>query len=157
VNKIYEWYYDKIYLPIYRFVRWNIWEYIQPSNFKHWYQRARYGYSYQDCWGIDWHLANIIPKMIRDMKKNIHGHPGNITMDEWYDILDTIAKAFELEYELKDSTLFECVDEEHENHMKELMKDKNYFKGCRIMTQEEKDIRDRGWKYFREYFGNLWD
>ena len=157
MNKLYEWYYDKIYLPIYRFVRWNIWEYIQPSNFKHWYQRARYGYSYQDCWGIDWHLANIIPKMIRDMKKNIHGHPGGITMDEWHDILDKIARAFELEYEILDSVLYDCPDKKHEDTMRAIIEGSDSFNGCRIMTQEEKDLRDEGWHLFKQYFYNLWD
>ena len=173
-KSIQPWYekaWDFVYYPIYR-VYDTIRNAIGPRAIKHYYQRARYGYSYQDCWGIDYHLADIIPKMIRDMKENLHGCPGDIAekwnvnengddmsmaMNEWEMILDKIANAFELEYEILDHKLFDCVDEEHENQMKGLMAGKGYFEGCRIMTAEERVARDEGWVYFRQYFGNLWD
>ena len=137
------WYF--VYYPVYRFFYWGIWDHIKPSNFKHWYQRARYGYSYRDCWSIDWYLADIIPKMINQLKGNLHGVPGDIaerhkTEDdiemtqataEWESILDKIANTFKLEYEILDS--------------------------CRTMTKKEEKSRDEGWKLFRKHFGNLWD
>ena len=144
--KIYDKYLDKVYYPIYRFF-WGIWDKIKPSNFKHWYQRARYGYSYRDCWSIDWYLADIIPKMINQLKENLHGVPGDIAdkyvaedkhdidmthaTAEWESILDKIANTFKLEYEILDS--------------------------CRTMTKKEEKSRDEGWKLFRKHFGNLWD
>ena len=73
----YDKYLENVYYPIYRFF-YGIWDNIKPSNFKHWYQRARYGYSYRDCWSIDGHLADIIPKMINQLKENLHGVPGDI-------------------------------------------------------------------------------
>lgn len=161
-----------VYLPVYRFFYWGIWDKIKPSNFKHWYQRARYGYSYRDCWSIDYHLSDIIPKMIREMRKDLNGCPGEIVekwnggktdndmtmaMLEWETVLYKIADAFELEHEILDGVLYDCKDEESENKMRELMKKEGCFEGCRIMTQEEKDLRDEGWKYFRKYFYNLWD
>ena len=152
----YERAWDFVYLPVYRFFRWIIWENIKPSNFKHWYQRAKQGYSYQDCWSVDWYLADIIPKMVRQLKNNAHGHPGDITEEEWSDVLEDIARAFELEYEIIDYVLYDCADKKQERHMKKLMKDKDSFEGCRIMTTAEKCTRDRGWKYFRKYFYNLW-
>ena len=171
----YERAWDFVYYPVYR-VFDSIRNVIGPNAIKHYYQRARYGYSYQDCWSIDWHLADIIPKMIRELKENTHGVPGEIVShwdpdengnltdenwvmaeNEWEMILDKIARAFELEYELKDHRLFDCVDEEHENTMKELMADREHFKECRIMTQEERDTIEDGWKYFKDYFGSLWD
>ena len=91
------------------------------------------------------------------MKKNIHGHPGDVTMDEWHDILDKIARAFELEYEILDSVLYDCPDKKSEDVMRKIMADSDSFNGCRIMTQEEKDLRDEGWRLFKQYFYNLWD
>ena len=163
---------DFVYLPVHRFFRWIIWENVKPSNFKHWYQRARYGYSYRDCWSIDYHLSEIIPKMIRDMKKNLNGCPGDIAdnwnggetdddmkmaMYEWETVLDKIANAFELENEIINHTLFDCRNKKEEKRMKKLMEDKDTFEGCRIMTTEEKVLRDKGWKLFRKYFYSLWD
>ena len=131
--KIYNWYLDNIYYPIYRFIVLTIWDKIRPGTIKHYYQRARYGYSYQDCWSIDYHLADIIPKMLRDMKKTIHGCPGDIAekwtekdkedpdmihaMNEWEMILDKIANAFELEYEIIDHKLFDYKTKKQENKM----------------------------------------
>tara|TARA_Y100000310_G_scaffold226089_1_gene228180 strand:- start:596 stop:1108 length:513 start_codon:yes stop_codon:yes gene_type:complete len=169
--KLYKIYYDNIYLPIYRFVRWQIWEYIKPSNFKHWYQRARYGYSYRDCWDINGYLSNNIPKMIRNMKKNLYGVPGEISenwdtstedgmkmaTNEWDMILEKIARAFELEYEILDYTLFNYDDKEHEAKMRKLMETEGYFEGCRIMTDKERADIEEGWRLFKKHFHSLWD
>ena len=143
----YERTWEFVYYPIYRFFYWRIWDNIKPSNFKHWYQRARYGYSYRDCWSIDWYLADIIPKMINQLKENLHGVPSDIAdkyvaedkhdidmthaTAEWESILDKIANTFKLEHEILDS--------------------------CHTMTKKEKKSHDEGWKLFRKYFGNLWD
>ena len=101
----YERAWDSIYHPIYMFFVWTIWDKIKPSNFKHWYQRARYGYSFRDTWDIHYYLGDIIPKMIRDMAQDINGVPGEIAdrwndmatdedndnaMNEWKDVLNSI-------------------------------------------------------------------
>ncbi len=66
---------DKLYLPVYRFFRWTIWERIRPGKWKHWYERARYGHSYQDQWSIDyWLVDNLIP-MLKQIKYERHGTP----------------------------------------------------------------------------------
>jgi len=165
------WYF--VYYPVYRFFYWVIWDNIKPSNLKHWYQRARYGYSYRDCWSIDWYLADIIPKMINQLKENLHGVPSDIAakwakedkndddmkmaMYDWETILNRIANAFELEYEILDHTLFDCRNKTEEKRMKKLMEDKDTFEGCRIMTTKEKKARNEGWTLFRKYFYSLWD
>jgi len=168
----YEKAWDFVYLPIYR-VYESIRTTIGPRALKHYYQRARYGYSHRDVWDIHYHLADIIPKMIRDMKKNLNGCPSDIAdkwgeedkndddmkmaMYEWETVLDRIANAFELEYEILDHTLFDCRNKKEEKKMKKLMEDKDSFEGCRIMSKEEKEARNEGWKLFRKYFYSLWD
>lgn len=148
---------EAIYYPIYSFFYWGIWDKIRPGTLKHYYQRARYGYSYRDCWSVDWHLANIIPKMIRQLKQNTPVHPVDMTMDEWKDILDKIARAFELEYEILDNTLYDCKTKSNEQKVKQLIEKENHFEGCRIMTAEERKKKDEGWRLFKRYFHSLWD
>ena len=171
--KIYEWYLDNIYYPIYRFIVHSVWDKIRPGTIKHYYQRASQGYSYQDCWSIDWYLADIIPKMINQLKKNIHGVPGDIAdkykvkgkddvdmtqaTAEWKSILDKIAGAFKLEHEILDHKLFEGLDKKQEKRMQELIENEDHFKDCRIIVQKEKDLRNEGWELFQKYFVNLWD
>ena len=169
----YERAWDSIYHPIYMFFVWTIWDKIKPSNFKHWYQRARYGYSFRDTWDIHYYLGDIIPKMIRDMAQDINGVPGEIAdrwndmatdedndnaMNEWKDVLNSIAYTFELEQEISNDTLYDCgTDKEQKKRMQELIDDGGSFDGCRIMTTAEQCARTKGWKLFQRYFHNLWD
>jgi hypothetical protein len=46
-----------------------------PRDIKHFIQRGRRGYADCDTWGINHYLADIVPKMIRDMEKYHHGCP----------------------------------------------------------------------------------
>jgi len=118
------------------------------------------------------------------MKKNLNGCPGDIAeewkdytdddgithkwggndddgmsvaMNDWRGKLSKIQRAFELENEIINHTLFDCQTKKQEKHMKKLMEDKDHFKGCRIMTDDERKLRDEGWEIFRKYFYNLWD
>ena len=53
-----------------------------PKSVKHFYQRANRGYSYRDVWSIhDW-FTEIMPKMLTDLKKNLHGCPAQFTHNE---------------------------------------------------------------------------
>ena len=63
--------------PLYRFFVWTIWDNIRPETWKHWYQRARYGHSYQDNWSIDYFLIeNLIP-MLKKIRYDRMGTPMN--------------------------------------------------------------------------------
>ncbi len=61
---------DYIYYPIYHFVRWKFWGRVRPGKLKHYYQRAKQGYSYMDNWSIDYHLVEILIPMFEHLKKN---------------------------------------------------------------------------------------
>ena len=53
-----------------------------PRDLKHLYQRAKKGYSYRDLWSIDYWFMKIMPKMLTDFKKNLHGCPAQFTTHE---------------------------------------------------------------------------
>lgn len=73
-------------------------------------QRWRRGYSDLDVWNTDHHLCRIIPPMMRQLSRELHGVPGTIAMRfeadthaermelavaEWRRILLTVADGFE--------------------------------------------------------------
>lgn len=58
-------------------------------------QRARRGWSEQDVWGLDWHLTQVIIGSVSHMREISHGHPTEITMEEWDQILKEIVDGME--------------------------------------------------------------
>ena len=53
-----------------------------PSDIRHVYQRAKKGYSYRDLWSIDYWFMEMMPKMLTDYKKNLHGCPAQFTTND---------------------------------------------------------------------------
>ena len=86
-----------------------------PQDVKHICQRARKGYSYRDLWSIDYWFMEIMPKMLTDFRKNLHGCPTQFInredgtedqnfetgMKEWEDIIDRMIFCFR---EMNDDT-----------------------------------------------------
>ena len=54
---------------------------------RRWYQRARYGYSNEDVWEMHHYLAKVALRMTVDMQAHMHGHPADMTEQEWFDKL----------------------------------------------------------------------
>lgn len=108
---------------------------------KHYYQRCKLGYSYQDTWSIHDHLNTIMPPMLRQLKKG-WGCPCDFWDKEakdnechlWYDALETMAQGFEAS---------EALD-----HMWSVDTKK-------ISLLEEK--RDKGLNLFVKHYQSLWD
>lgn len=113
------------------------------------FHRGRKGYSYMDAWSVDYYLCDVIPGLLRLLKANLHGAPGDIYDDEaenpmwkWEEMLDEMIEGFEaaksiLEHEyMRDS----YEREEWEPKLKELQ-----------------DKYDRGMDLFKEHFFQLWD
>ena len=86
-----------------------------PQDIKHIYQRARKGYSYRDLWSIDYWFMEIMPKMLTDFKKNLHGCPAQFVnredgtkyqdvengMKDWEEVIDRMIFCFR---EMNDDT-----------------------------------------------------
>ena len=168
-NKRDPWYqraWEAVYFPIYGFFRHILWPKIRPSNFKHWFQRAKYGYSDRDCWDIDYHLSEIIPAMIKKMRDNLCGHPASFCQEmppeeaqkQWDTILKTIQEAFQIENDILNDKILEITDKDRRERMERVIeKNLKLWKDARFITKYEVMVRKIGWKNFQEYFSNLWD
>lgn len=169
------WLRDK-YLYIYRFFL-HIQEF--PFDFyletKWFIQRGIRGYSDRDCWGIDYYLADIMPKMIRELKKNKHGIPSSMfsknarlnkyndyTKQEykraekrWENTLNTIIKTFETAKKIQNSNLIYYSTNVYKSNTQLIKKLKeNNFK---VMTFKECKEFEKGLDLFKDNFFLLWD
>lgn len=78
-----------------------------PTTIKWFCQRAWRGYSEYDVWNTGFYLAEVSANMIRDLRKELHGCPAELEVQEWDDILTKIEESFRLIHEEDDSI---CVD-----------------------------------------------
>ena len=129
------------------------WYLIRPHEFfmdlfkevRDFFVRGWRGYSDSDCWGTDWYLARIVPEMLKQMQKDMHGYPADfVTLGESTPELDK--KAFE-EWR---KTIQEMID-----GFDAFIKQDDVF-DMKEWRKLEK-IRKQGFAQFGKYFGNLWD
>ena len=72
------------------------------------FQRVFRGYDDRWYWGLNGELDRVIPKCVRHMKENCSGCPDEYYKDDckkWEDILEKIARAFELDRRIINSTM----------------------------------------------------
>lgn len=60
-------------------------------------QRARRGWSDIDAWNLNRHLAAVIAGSAAHLRANGHGHPQELTPQEWDDILARIVAALSVD------------------------------------------------------------
>ena len=136
---------EKIYYPCYRFFNKII---CFPRKVKWFIQRGRRGYSDCDAWGIDFYLVDIIPKMIKQLKKYQAGVPTcmyvNTTIDNQYAWTDEEDEVAQKRWDkVLDDILASFPLMEREL-------------GVKTLTKEEIKIRNKGVKQLYKYFYNLW-
>lgn len=106
------------------------------NTIKHWYQRAKNGYSYQDVWSLDSYLDEMLPKALRELAKVNNGYPQELeSLEEWNDILEEMVQGFEAHKKISELEF----DIDNPKEYKEL---ENKFK--------------KGMKLFVRYYGSLW-
>ena len=91
-----------------------------------------------DTWSMDHTLAHIVLPMLVQLKATQHGHPADLTEQEWDEILDKMIWAFEQK----------CRDD--------WMDDYDYSWD----SEEAKVHQERmtnGFNLFGKYYENLWD
>ena len=154
-------------------------------NIKWFFQRGKRGYSDCDVWDFDNYLSNVIIKGLKDLHKQIHGVPGDladkfkdqndsdstdIAMIEWKKIIKEIIWTFETSIKIQNHDWL-IIDKEKDRKQIEknvkilntsakeedkLFKDLPDLKYY-LMTKEDMKRYKQGWKYFQQYYFNLWN
>jgi hypothetical protein len=118
--------------------------------------RCRYGYSDQDCWNVNSHLCDIIPPMVRNLKKYNNGCPSDIydvkrknnECWKWKEILEEIAQGFEAAQGIERMEYFQFKKN----------KEGSYDNWIDKKKQEQLTKKfDKGMMLFVKYFWGLWD
>lgn len=95
-------------------------------------QRKKWGFCDADLWNLDYTIAKfILPRLVRYRKMSRMGHPANLSMKQWGNILDKMIAAFKI---LK----------------------KGYKRSKSEYTKEIRIVK-RGLELFAKWFEYLWD
>jgi hypothetical protein len=92
-----------------------------------------------DTWSMDHTLAHIVLPMLVQLKATQHGHPADLTEQEWDEILDEMIWAFEQK----------CRDD--------WMEDYDYNKWDSEGVKAHQERMTNGFNLFGKYFESLWD
>jgi len=124
-----------------------------PKEIKWFWQRGTRGWADSDVWSIDWFLCDIMPPMLKQLKKNKMGYPCGTSQKKWEKILDDIAYMFETAHEIQD---MQAVFPEKKKATESMNQHRKKYK-IKVLTKEEFARYNKGWKLFQEYFYSLWD
>lgn len=95
----------------------------------------KYGFDPSETWNLDQTIANFVLPRLQHFRDNVHGHPSNMTEDEWMEVLDKMIFSFE-------ASVYDYADLDVED----IAKQKKKFK-----------IIQEGFELFGMHFMNLWD
>jgi hypothetical protein len=150
-------------------IRHGIWSWIsdRPRIIKSFFQRGKRGWADSDTWSFDMYLARVIRDGLIYFKKDLTSLPHNLTKEQWDLILNDIVFTFDCAWkitggpfgdELKYIKSADYTDEWY-NKMLDICKSLNEKYDCsdRPMTLEEIKRYENGYKYFAEYFLDLWN
>ena len=107
-----------------------------------------------DTWSMDSTLAMIIHPMLVQLKETQHGHPADLTEQEWDDILDEMIWAFEQKCRdnWEDDYLGDYVEDQKNGSMVGSFK---WIDHEGLKTHQER--MSNGFRLFGKYYENLWD
>lgn len=122
---------------------------------KHFIQRGLRGYSDADAWDAHSYLSEVVPGLVRSMKKG-HGCPSqffdekniNNECSRWHSVLEEIAQGFEAAKWL-DGHNFTTFQDTGKGTSK-LVTDEE-------ATEKARRKMNRGLKLFAKHYLNLWD
>jgi hypothetical protein len=106
-----------------------------------------------DTWSMDSTLSHIVLPMLIQLKATQHGHPANLTEQEWDDILDEMIWAFEQK----------CRDDGWEGDYYTYEEDKDAAFGLKLVWEDRKGQKahqkrmTNGFSLFGKYYEGLWD
>lgn len=109
------------------------------------FQRMFKGYDYVDTFETHSKFIDRYYKILTDFKKNLHGHPGHMTEEEWNNILDQML--FHLYYMNEDHIEEELCKDAPESWIP------TWNTSGEIMEKHKNEF----FKLFSEHFYDLWD
>ncbi len=95
---------------------------------RYFFQRWTRGWDDSDLWSLDQTISEFILPRLKEFKRTLHGYPGDMTEEEWNQILDKMIIAFELG-----------------------------SKGFWDVNEEDFTIAKEGLDLFAKHFFELWD
>ena len=105
-----------------------------------------------DTWSMDSTLSLLIHPMLVQLKATQHGHPANMTEQEWDEILDEMIWAFEQKCRDDwESDYYEYEDDNTERFGLKLVWED------RAGAKAHQERMSNGFKLFGKYYENLWD
>jgi hypothetical protein len=115
-------------------------------------QRFKKGYASIDYWDITNWFFTYVPKLLKELKKNLHGTPPDLTTEEWINILDEIAEGFEIGKKINDGEAiflddFEKFSEENK---------KKYGSNGKYELVDKQKF-EKSFDLFKKWIFNLWD
>lgn len=116
-------------------------------------QRFKRGYADVDVWDFESWFLDIIPKMLTQLKKQLHGCPINMEFEDWENYLQEMINHFEVA-----STIYD-IDEYYPDDYKYLSEsEKNSLreKSTEHVKYCEEELH-KGLKMLEERFFDLWD
>ena len=107
-----------------------------------------------DTWSMDCTLAMIIHPMLVQLKATQHGHPSNLTEQEWDQILDEMIWAFEQKCrDHWEDDYYGDYDEDQKNGP--MVGSFKWIDHEGMNTHQER--MSNGFRLFGKYYENLWD
>ena len=131
--------------------------------FRWFFVRGWKGWAPNDTWCFHGYLAKVIKEGCQHLKEIQHGHPGNMTEEEWDKILDEIIWSFDMVNKISESDVYMYIEEWGEEKNKEMEKTlsdmavENGYEPYYYMSKEEHERMQKGLKLFIENIWSLWD
>jgi len=159
---------------IYWLFRHGIWNWVEerPRAIRTFIQRGKRGWAVSDTWGFDYYLTDVILGGLKHLRKNKCGYPVTVykegqdpndiddkaNSEAWDKILDSMIYSFEVADKILNGDPDWYYIPSSEFTVEEYNKRKEQFKSCLyVMTLEEVQKYEDGWKNFQKYYFNLWD
>ena len=116
-------------------------------------QRFKRGYADVDVWDFESWFLDIIPKMLTQLKKQLHGCPINMEFEDWENYLQEMINHLEVASTIEDiddyyPEDYKYLSESEKNSLRE--KSIEHVKYC------EEELH-KGLKMLEERFFDLWD
>lgn len=119
------------------------------------WQRAFRGYADCDWWDMDYYLVKIILPMLKELRKNSHAYPGDLTEEKWTVLLDEMILGFEAAKRVCDDEYYKEVSGNSLEAINNATS-KEIREWGRLSIKDQKIFKQK-MKIFVDRFFNLWD